>query len=317
MEAMEEASVTASTEPNSVPWLSRWDIWILISFIVSNTLVILYDMSAKFRYYFKFAIYVIVCSVTALFIIPPSLIRPRHVKNVLMGIPFVKPISKIVGIHWEVVNKDILAKDFPCVIVCNHQSAWDFMLIVELWQVMEKCACVAKRAIMYVFPFGWSAWLSGTVYINRSNPGECKTLISASAQQIQETKTKLWIFPEGTRSKRANLLPFKKGAFHIAVQNKLPIVPVVVSPYTFINDEKKIFNTGKVLVKVLPPIDTSTVTPDGISKLVENCWELMNNEYHKLTQTVQKIAGKDAVHSFAPSRESKSNVSFPNGDRRS
>lgn len=41
---------------------------------------------------------------------------------------------------------------------------------------------------MYVFPFGWSAYLCGTVYINRSNPGECKTLISRSAQEIQETK---------------------------------------------------------------------------------------------------------------------------------
>jgi len=54
----------------------------------------------------------------------------------------------------------------------------------------------------------------------------------------------MWIFPEGTRSKKSELLPFKKGAFHIAMQNKLPIVPVVISPYTFINDEKKIFNSG-------------------------------------------------------------------------
>jgi 1-acyl-sn-glycerol-3-phosphate acyltransferase len=54
----------------------------------------------------------------------------------------------------------------------------------------------------------------------------------------------MWIFPEGTRRKNAELLPFKKGAFHIAMQNKLPIVPVIISPYTFINDEKKIFNHG-------------------------------------------------------------------------
>lgn len=44
-----------------------------------------------------------------------------------MGVPFCKPISKIVGIHWEISGKEILAKDFPCVIICNHQSAWDFM----------------------------------------------------------------------------------------------------------------------------------------------------------------------------------------------
>jgi hypothetical protein len=71
---------------------------------------------------------------------------------------------------------------------------------------------------------------------------------------------------------------------------------------------------------VLPPIDTSSVTPEGISKFTENCWELMNNEFHKLTKIVQKHAGRDAVHTFAPDKtdpNNKSSVSFPNGDRRS
>jgi lysophosphatidate acyltransferase len=112
---------------------------------------------------------------------------------------------------------------------------------------MKRCACVAKRAIMYVFPFGLASWLCGTVFIDRSNAADSRTKISATAEEITTNKTKMWIFPEGTRSKGAELLPFKKGAFHIAVQHKLPIVPVVISPYTFINDEKKIFNLGKIL----------------------------------------------------------------------
>lgn len=80
-----------------------------------------------------------------------------------------------------------------------------------------------------------------------------------------------------------------------------------------------IYFPGKVFVKILPPIDTSSVTPDGISKFTENCWELMNTEFHKLVQVVQKHAGSDAVHTFAPDKPeaNKSNVSFPNGDRRS
>lgn len=54
----------------------------------------------------------------------------------------------------------------------------------------------------------------------------------------------MWIFPEGTRSKKEELLPFKKGAFHIAMMHKLPIVPVIVSPYYFIDDDKKTFDSG-------------------------------------------------------------------------
>lgn len=58
-------------------------------------------------------------------------------------------------------------------------------------------------------------------------------------------QTKMWIFPEGTRSMKEELLPFKKGAFHIAMTHKLPIVPVIVSPYYFIDDSKKSFDSGK------------------------------------------------------------------------
>lgn len=63
--------------------LTSWDLWIFASFLTAVSVAVAYDRSAKFRYYLKFSVYVIVCSITALLIIPPSLIKPRHVKNVL------------------------------------------------------------------------------------------------------------------------------------------------------------------------------------------------------------------------------------------
>lgn len=59
------------------------------------------------------------------------------------------------------------------------------------------------------------------------------------------SQTKIWLFPEGTRNKDfTKLLPFKKGAFNIAVAAQVPIIPVVFSPYYFINRKKNIFNKG-------------------------------------------------------------------------
>lgn len=59
------------------------------------------------------------------------------------------------------------------------------------------------------------------------------------------SQTKIWLFPEGTRNKNYNtLLPFKKGAFNIAVAAQVPIIPVLFSPYYFINSQKYIFNKG-------------------------------------------------------------------------
>ena len=62
-------------------------------------------------------------------------------------------------------------------------------------------------------------------------------------------QTKLWMFPEGTRnSSRTSLLPFKKGAFRVAITCQVPILPVVYSPYYFIDDKKKYFGRGMMEV---------------------------------------------------------------------
>lgn len=62
-------------------------------------------------------------------------------------------------------------------------------------------------------------------------------------------QTKIWLFPEGTRNKDfTKFLPFKKGAFAMAVHAQVPIIPVVFSPYYFINNKKYIFNRGKFFV---------------------------------------------------------------------
>ena len=58
---------------------------------------------------------------------------------------------------------------------------------------------------------------------------------------------KLWFFPEGTRNGNRSLLPFKKGAFHVAIICQAPIMPVVYSPYYFVNPHNKFFGSGKHL----------------------------------------------------------------------
>lgn len=82
---------------------------------------------------------------------------------------------------------------------------------------------------------------------------------------LSELKIKLWVFPEGTRSNISNLdlLPFKKGAFHLAVQAQTPIIPVVCEHYNRLFDGKTRMDSGSLIVRgsycsvanvVLPPL---------------------------------------------------------------
>ena len=80
------------------------------------------------------------------------------------------------------------------------------------------------------------------------------------------------------------MFPFKKGAFHIAIDGKVPILPVVISEYDFLNAKKMIFNPGKVTIKVLPRIDTSEYTKENIDDLVTHTRNIMIEELKKISK---------------------------------
>jgi 1-acyl-sn-glycerol-3-phosphate acyltransferase len=54
----------------------------------------------------------------------------------------------------------------------------------------------------------------------------------------------MWVFPEGTRNNTGDILPFKKGAFHVAIAAQIPVLPVIFSSYYFLDNKKKEFESG-------------------------------------------------------------------------
>lgn len=103
---------------------------------------------------------------------------------------------------------------------------------------------------------------------------------------MKTTRQNVFIFPEGTRSyaSKPELLPLKKGAFHLAIQAQVPIVPVVCANYNHILDTKnRKFTPGIIDVTVLPPISTVGKTVDDINDLLEQTTNAMMEELIRLS----------------------------------
>lgn len=94
-------------------------------------------------------------------------------------------------------------------------------------------------------------WLSGAVFIDRKNRKNALKTVQQAGDQMKKNGVSLWIFPEGTRASHAEpaLLPFKKGAFHLAVQAQIPIVPVVCENYHHLFDGRTRLDAGNLKVK--------------------------------------------------------------------
>jgi len=233
--------------------------------------VFLFYTNTKANFLFKFiylySAYMCMGVIMTILCLP----RPRHPENGVMASKIMKYINMMVGIKWTVQGAEHLMKDSGAVVILNHQSSIDVIAMFEIWPILKKAAPVAKKSLMYAGPFGLGCWLIGTVFIDRSSKTSHSDVNSAGNKAMREG-LKLMIFPEGTRnsSKNLNMLPFKKGAFHVALSAKMPIIPVVISEYSFLDVQKMIFKPGQAVIRVLPPIDTSEYNKSNLDELVDS-----------------------------------------------
>lgn len=159
----------------------------------------------------------------------------------------------------------------------------------DIWNVMGKTTVVAKRELLYVWPFGLCAYLCGLIFIDRYRVDKAKNTMNDAMLELKKKNIKLWIFPEGTRKNTGTIHEFKKGAFNVAITAQVPIVPVVYSSYSvFLDKKEKIFNSSNVIIEALPPLPTQGLTHDDVDQLMQNCRQIMLEKYIENTKEVQR-----------------------------
>ncbi|KAK7387077.1 hypothetical protein VNO78_27574 [Psophocarpus tetragonolobus] len=152
--------------------------------------------------------------------------------------------------------------------ISNHASPIDIFLI--MWLTPTGTVGIAKKEIIWYPLFGQLYVLANHLRIDRSNPTAAIESMKQASRAVGKNNLSLIIFPEGTRSKNGRLLPFKKGFVHLALQSRLPIVPMVLTG-THLAWRKGSLHVrpAPLTVKYLPPINTENWTVSKIDDYVK------------------------------------------------
>ncbi|XP_054249333.1 1-acyl-sn-glycerol-3-phosphate acyltransferase beta [Indicator indicator] len=258
--------------------------WLLWGAAVLLLLHLVMELSPAVNFAVRIGFYCLLCLVSSVLTVPVCLIvnGGRSVKNMKIIKTVLKTFKYLLGVRFEVKGLENFNMDGPAIIVSNHQSILDMMGLMEI--LPDNCAQVAKKELMYAGTVGLVIYLGGVIFINRKSTSSAKMVMSEVAKTMASDKVKVWVYPEGTRNCTGDLLPFKKGAFHLAIQAQVPVIPVVYSSLTtFYNPKKKLFTSGKIKVEVLPPIETKGMTSDDVTALTDRCFHTMRETFFRLS----------------------------------
>ena len=172
----------------------------------------------------------------------------------------------ILGLDVELRGRQTMLDARPCVYVTNHQANEDIFIHGRIFP--DRCVVTGKRELIKIPLFGWMFKNMGNLMLDRSNHRSAVETLQAAAHRIRHEQISVWLFPEGHRNRKRELLPFKRGGFHLAILAQVPVVPIATQQYLGILDfKRRTVDGGTIRVEVLEPISTVGMTDDDVPAL--------------------------------------------------
>jgi len=233
----------------------------------------------KLRYWWCW----LVAAIMILFIGAPALIFLWLIRRKTWLYPLANLGARIwlkaCGAEVQVKGSEYLDPMKSYIFISNHRSYLDTAALFAF--TGRKMSILAKKELLKIPIFGQGMSFVNIIAIDRSNPEKAIESMQ-KAKELIEKGYSVGVFAEGTRAMPGELLPFKKGAFHLALQTQAPIVPVAIKNTDWMMGK----NTGTLFpgtieMIFLPPIETKNLTTDQISELLINTRNLIAKELAK------------------------------------
>ncbi|MGE3465566.1 MAG: lysophospholipid acyltransferase family protein [Pyrinomonadaceae bacterium] len=170
------------------------------------------------------------------------------------------------GATVRVTGTENLDPNRAYVFASNHRSYLDTATL--FFYAGRKMGLVAKKELLRAPVLGQGMNFVNIIAIDRSNPERALASMK-KARKVMEDGYSFGVFVEGTRAMPGELLPFKKGAFHLALQTGAPIVPVAIENSDWMMGKRTgVAYAGEVVMTLLPPIPTAEKTADDVIELM-------------------------------------------------
>lgn len=185
------------------------------------------------------------------------------------------------AVRVDVEGTEQLDPDGSYMLVSNHQSAIDPPLHIAKLPVSVRF--LAKKELFRIPVFSSAMRAIGIVETDRSAHASAHRAINRQVARVMEMEKSLIIYPEGTRSRDGEMKPFKKGAFRIAVDNRLPIVPLTLQgTFEAWPPDSRLCLGGRVRLVVHEPIPTDGLGSDDLDELRDRVW-------HQIAGTLEEL----------------------------
>lgn len=177
-------------------------------------------------------------------------------------------ILRLCGIRVRVYDRAALQTNAPLVFVSNHQNLLDILALSAA--LPYPFGFLAKEELARVPFLGLAIRNSASVFIDKRDARRAMTSLKAAGERIRGGNSVL-VFAEGTRSYGSSLQPLKKGAFAVAVEAGVQMVPVtILDAYRLMNEKKRLMRPGTIRIVIGEPIDLAGHTRRDIPRLMED-----------------------------------------------
>ena len=189
----------------------------------------------------------------------------KWITDVIFGIP---PFMK-----REVIGAENIDPKQAYVMVLNHNSMVDIICIYNLPLVFK---WVSKKEVYRIPIVGRLLFAHGDIVINRASAKEAMQLVHNKGKEWLAKGASVSIFPEGTRSKDHEIHNFKAGAFILAKDAGVPILPIVLDGTNTMIHKGWLMNwRNKITIKILPPVSAQEVEERSVKEVMADVHDLM------------------------------------------